>query len=122
MAVDNSLLVVDGVAMPQPYQYSWTLQDVSAPDAGRTEDALMHKDRIAQKRKIAIAWRMKDPSTAAAILQAFDPEYISVRYWDVKDNQYETRDFYVGDREAPVKFWWVGRHMIETISFDIIER
>ena len=122
MAVDNSLIVVDGVAMPQPYQYSWNLQDVSAPGAGRTEDALMHKDRVGQKRKLALSWRMKDPSIAATILQAFDPEYFQVRYWDVKDNCYETRTFYAGDREAPVKLWWVGRHLIETISFDVIER
>ena len=122
MAVDNSLIVVDGVAMPQPYQYSWSLQDVSAPGAGRTEDALMHKDRVAQKRKLALAWRMKDTSVTAMILQAFNPEYVQVRYWDMLDNCYETRTFYSGDKDSPVKLWWVGRHLIETISFDIIER
>ena len=82
----------------------------------------MHKDRVAQKRKIQLGWRMKDTATTAQILQAFNPEYISVRYFDMLDNQYETRTFYVGDRQAPVKVWQVGNHIIETISFDIIER
>jgi len=118
----NKLIIVNGTALPQPYLYSWSLQDVSAPNSGRTEDALMHKDRVAQKRKIQLGWRMKDTATTAQILQAFNPEYISVRYFDMLDNQYETRTFYVGDRQAPVKVWQVGNHIIETISFDIIER
>lgn len=122
MAVDNSLLIVNGVTMPQPSVYHWSLQDVSAPNAGRTEDALMHKDRVAQKRKVKLTWVMKDTATTSFILSAFNPEYLSIRYFDMLDNQYETREFYVGDREAPVKLWWVGRHLIETISFDIIER
>ena len=122
MSYDNRLLIVDGTAIPQPYVYSWSLKDISAPDSGRTEDTIMHKDRIGQKRELKLSWRTKDTAEAAFILQAFDPEYISVRYFDVKDNAYETRTFYVGDRDAPVKVWMVGRHIIETISFDIIER
>lgn len=122
MALDNRLLVVNGVTMPQPSAYEWSLQDVSAPDSGRTEDALMHKDRVAQKRKLKLTWRIKSTDTVAFILQAFDPEYFDVRYWDMKDNCYETRTFYAGDRTAPVKTWFVGKHIIETVSFDIIER
>lgn len=118
----NKLIIVDNVVLPQPYLYSWSLQDVSAPNAGRTEDALMHKDRVAQKRKLQLGWRMKDTATTAQILRAFNPEYVSVRYFDMMDNQYESRTFYVGDRTAPVKIWQVGNHIIETITFDIIER
>ena len=118
----NKLIIVDNVVLPQPYLYSWSLQDVSAPNAGRTEDALMHKDRVAQKRKIQLGWRMKDTATTAQILRAFNPEYVSVRYYDMMDNQYESRTFYVGDRTAPVKIWQVGNHIIETITLDIIER
>lgn len=119
---NNSLIIVDGVRLPQPYAYTWMIQDVSAPGAGRTEDALMHKDRIARKRKLQLGWRTKSPDVASAILKAFAPEYITVRFWDVEDNQYEYRVFYTGDKQAPVKLWSVGRHIIETITFDIIER
>ena len=122
MAYDNRLIIVDGVALPQPYQYTWSLQDVSASNAGRTEDALMHKSRVAQKRKIQLGWRIKDTDTTALILRAFNPEYVNVRYFDMLDNQYEYRTFYVGDRTAPVQLWAVGKHLIQTISFDIIER
>ena len=118
----NSLIVVDGVRLPQPYVYTWSLQDVSAPNAGRTEDALMHKDMVAQKRKLQLGWRGLDTATTASILQAFNPEYFSVYYFDMLDNDYETRVFYSGDKSVNVRLWWVGRHLIETVSFDIIER
>lgn len=118
---DNRLIVVDGVTLPQPYVYQWSLQDVSDSDSGRTEDVLFHKNRVGQKRKIQLGWRGKSTSETSLILSAFNPEYISVRYFDLMDNQYETRQFYVGDREGSVKLWWVGRHLIDTISFNIIE-
>ena len=120
--LDNKLIIVDGVTLPQPYSYQWSLQDVSAPNAGRTLDTIMHKDRVGQKRKIQLAWRAKDTTVTSQILQAFNPEYVTVRYFDLLDNEYQYREFYVGDRSAPVKIWNVGRHIIETITFDIIER
>ena len=115
-------LTVDGVEMPCPSSFSWGLQDVSAGESGRTDDAIMHKNRVAQKIKIGLTWNGMDWQTTAKIMQAFDPEYISVRYPDMKSGQYETRTFYVGDRSAPVKWWFRGKQIIEQISFDIIER
>ena len=41
---------VNGVDCPTPSAFGWSLQDISAADSGRTEDGLMHKNRIAQKR------------------------------------------------------------------------
>ena len=38
------------------------------------------------------------------------------------ENAYAIRNFYVGDRSAPVKIWAVGQKIYESISFDIIER
>ena len=113
---------VDGVDMPCPSKFEWSLQDVSASESGRTDDTIMHKNRVGQKRKIQLGWNGLDTADTATILQAFNPEYISVRYWDMMNGAYETRTFYVGDRSAPVKVWFVGKHIIETLSFDIIER
>lgn len=119
---NNKLIMVSGFTIPQPSVYVWSLQDVSAPNAGRTEDALMHKNLITKKRKLQLTWKAKDTSVASTILRAFDPEYVSVRYFDMLDNEYQTRTFYTGDKTAPVKMWQIGRHLIETIYFDIIER
>lgn len=123
MSDSNKLLVVNSVVLPQPASYEWSLQDVSASSAGRTEDALMHKETVAKKRKLKVTWTAKDTTVTATILQAVtSSEYFSVRYFDMLENDYSTRTFYVGDRSAGVKKWWVGDHLIDTISFDLIER
>ena len=113
---------VDNVAMPCPSSFEWGLQDVSLGESGRTDDALMHKNRVAQKRKIAISYNGATMETCATVLQAINPEYITVKYWDVMNGQYESREFYVGDRSAPFKTFWAGNHRVERLSFDIIER
>lgn len=107
-----------------PYKMEWGLQDVSTGTAGRTLDAncTMHKERITQKRKISLAWRMLDEADTSKILTMFNPEYIYVSYFDAMDGRYEVRQFYVGDRTAPLKWFrtWTGTRY-EEISFDIIE-
>ena len=107
-----------------PYKMDWGLQDVSTGTAGRTLDAncTMHKERITQKRKLSLAWRMLDESDISAILTMFNPEYIYVSYYDAMDGRYEVRQFYVGDRTAPLKWFrtWTGTRY-EELSFDIIE-
>ena len=116
-----AMITVDGVSVPCPSVFTWGLQDISASESGRTDDTKMHKNRVGQKRKISLQWNVKDRATTAQILQAFNPEYISVKYPDAMSGTDETRTFYVGDRTAQVKYWWVGKQLYESISFDIIE-
>lgn len=116
------MITVDGKAMPCPSAFDWGLQDISAAESGRTDDTIMHKNRVGQKRKIGLTWVAKNKDIAKEILQAFNPEYIRVRYPDAMSGDYETRTFYVGDRSAPTKYWWAGKKIIESISFDIIEK
>lgn len=116
------MVSVDGRDLPCPSVFSWGLQDISASESGRTDDTLMHKNRVGQKRKITLQWNGKDWKETAQIIQAFNPEYVKVRYPDMLTGEYETRTFYVGDRTAPVKWWWDGKRIIESIGFDIIER
>ena len=116
------MLKVDGVEMPCPSSFQWGLQDISASESGRTDDSLMHKNRVAQKRKISLGWNGLLWADTSKILKAVNPEYIQVTYPDMMSGKYETRTFYVGDRSAPVKCWWVGNKRMEVLSFDIIER
>lgn len=122
MGANNSMIKVDNVRIKTPSVFSWGLNDVSASDAGRTTDALMHKNRVARKRKIKLAWNSPSPEEAKAILTAFAPEYFNVTYFDPLAGEMQTRVFYSGDQEAPVKVWNVNNKRYETISFDIIER
>lgn len=116
----NPIISVNGAAVKCPSSYKYTLSDVSASDAGRTEDGVMHKKRIGQLVKLEIAWNNVTTEEAAAILTAFNPEYVNVRYLDAKSGSFQTREFYVGDRSAPLYNATLG--LWSNISFNIIER
>lgn len=118
----DTLIRVNGVDMPNPSKMQWSLQDVSIGDSGRDDSGKMFKGRVAQKRKLELSWNAVTPDVASTILSAFNPEYIDVRYFDPLTNSWQVKNFYVGDRSAPVKIWAVGQKLYETISFDIIER
>lgn len=111
---------------PDPSSLQYGLQDISASDAGRTNDAdaTMYKLRVAQKRKLMLAWAMPSAEEAGAILRAFNPEYFYVRYFDLLDGRWETRQFYCGDRSAPYKWFGLpGKGTnVSSLSFDIVER
>lgn len=72
--------LVNGSAVKTPSKFGWSLQDVSAADSGRTQDALMWKNRVATKEKISLEWAGVTTAEASAILQAFTAEYFSVTY------------------------------------------
>lgn len=105
----------------RPSSWTFGLQDVSAAESGRTEDTIMHKNRVGQKRKISLGWNGLTKEQTGEILRAFNPEYIDVYYEDDMSVQWEWRTFYVGDRSAMRKWWWDGKQIHETVSFDIIE-
>ena len=117
-----AMIYVDGTAVKNPSSFTWGLQDVSDSASGRTLDSLMHKNRIAQKRKLSLSWNHPSKEETAQILQVFNPEYISVRYPDAMSGSDETRVFYVGDRSAPMKIWTINNKRYSQISFDLIER
>lgn len=116
----NPIRSIDGNYVPVPTRYQYSLQDVSAPNAGRTEDALMHKQRITQKVKIELEWANQTTAAVSEILNAFNPEYIQVRYLDAKAGDFVTKTFYVGDRAAPLYNSKLG--VWENVAFNIIER
>lgn len=105
-----------------PSAYKWGLQDISSPASGRTLDGMMHKERVAQKRKLELSfWGLKKSETAR-VLQAFNPEYIDVEFEDAMTGEREVRTFYTGDKTAPVWTWTVDNKIYEKISFNLIER
>lgn len=116
----NPIQTVDGVAIPCPSSYEYKLSDVSAADAGRTEDGLMHKMRIAQKVHLELKWQYIPTSDVSAILAAFNPEYINVNYLDAMAGGYQTKTFYVGDRSVPSYNTALG--LWTNVSFNIIEQ
>jgi len=111
--------------IPQPSSYVWKLEDVSSPNAGRTEDCVMHKKRIGQVIGIELSWQNVTTAQAYTILNAFQPEYVNVTYIDPQfgdpSNHYrKTVNFYVGNRSAPMYNSKMG--LWSNISFNLIDR
>lgn len=116
----NPIRTVDGVAVKCPSGYQWKLSDVSASDAGRTEDTVMDKMRIGQCVHLELSWAYLTIAEAAAVLTAFNPEYITVCYLDAMAGTWLTSEFYVGDRSAPLYNAELG--LWTNVSFNIVER
>lgn len=116
----NPIVSVDGVAVPCPSSYTYNLEDTSAADAGRTEDGVMHKKRIGQVVGLDLAWQNIPTSAVSQILQAFNPEYITVVYLDAMQGTTVTKIFYVGNRSAPM--YNARKGLWSNVSFKIIER
>lgn len=110
--------------IPAPDDWGWGLNDISASDAGRVQDEgnTMYKNRTSQKRKLSPTWKNRDGATVARILQAFNPEYVFVRYLDAMDNAYEVREFYTGDKAVKLRKVQIGRAEYSSLTFNIIER
>jgi len=116
----NPIRSVNGVAVKPPSVYKWKLEDLSASDAGRTEDTVMDKNRIGQLIGIELQWNKVEIPEAAKILQMFNDEYIDVCYLDAKEGKYVTREFYVGDRSAPLYNGELG--LWDNIAFNLVGR
>lgn len=116
----NPISKVGRVTVKCPSAYVYHLQDVSASDAGRTEDGTMDKNRIGQCVKLELKWWNLTTAEASTILNAFNAEYITVEYLDLKTGGFRSAEFYVGDRESPM--YNAEMDLWSELSFNIIER
>lgn len=115
--------------VPTPTAIKFGYNDISSSDAGRTNDAnvTMHKNTIARKRTISLTWNNLDGEATRAVLQAFLPEYVYVRYFEPEENDYRVRQFYCGNKSVdlshyhPTATFAIGGVTYKTVSFNIIE-
>ena len=106
-----------------PSSLNWGKITVSDENAGRVKkNAKMYVKKVADKVQLSLQWNGTNGEDTAKILQAFDHEYIFVRYLDPKTNEFVVKEFYPGDFSAPVYCYWKEGVMCRNIAFDIIER
>lgn len=106
---------------PCPSGYNWKISDVSDADAGRTEDAIMHRKYRARKRHLELEWQNVSRQDAYRIMRTFSTteEYLTVTYWDILANRYITNNFYAGDRESPT--YSMGMGIQSSVKFNLIQ-
>lgn len=110
----------DRTYVKSPSSYEYHLEDVSKSTAGRTEDALMHKQMIGQVCSLNLSWNNIHTEDVAALLQMFDAEYFYVNYLDAKTGEYRTDKFYCGNRATPMYSGILG--LWSNVSFNLIRQ
>ena len=121
MAAFNVISTINGTSLTiQPSKCTFSLKDISASDAGRTEDTQMQKKRLGQAWTIQLEWTGLTTSEMATIGRLFNSEYFQVQYWDYMENGYVTTEFYKGDSTSPV--YNSQMDIWNNISFNLIQR
>ena len=116
-----AIITINGVGF-DPSEMSITTSSVSASTAGRDNTGYMYPDKICDKFKISLSWWAPTPELTAQILTAVKPSSFWVTFTNPETNSPVARQFYVGDRSAPVKFWNINKKRYSKVSFNIIER
>jgi len=121
----NPIISVDGVALPvSPSSYEWEEEDLSNAEAGRTEDGVMHKNRIGTISRCSLNFKNIPLQTAHRIIAMFSPEYIRVVYVNPAVDPYfgyhMNEVFYVGNRKVSV--YSARLNVCADLSFNIISR
>ena len=116
-----SLKISGTVVNPAPQTMQVAIQDI---DAKATRDAhgLLHRDRVATKRKISLSFGALTVSECAKILASVKAEFFNAEYLDPETGQNKSGTFYVGDRTAPVYSFVDSVPVWKGLSFDLIEQ
>lgn len=115
---EPNVLTIDGVVLPAPMTYSVEYSDLDSPDTGRTEDGLLHRDRIRSNvAKIKVAWKQLTTEKADIILNAINPDSFTVVYYF---GTQKTATMYAGNKSCELIRINQGQGKWN-ISFDLIE-
>lgn len=96
------MLKIDGADMPTPTEMVCTISDIDSSNSGRSADGIMHRDRIATKRKLQLKWNFLTADQMSKLLKAVKPMFFSCSYPDPEMGTNMSLSFYVGDRSSPI--------------------
>lgn len=97
--------------------------DIDSPDAGRTLDAVMHRGKVTQKRKIELKLCPMTSALKDKIFDIVSKEYVNVRYNNTKSKDSWSATMYNSSRSATLAFVNSdGIEIWDEISFNLIER
>ena len=104
--------------LPSLAKADWSKQDLSAEGAGRVESGRMIKKRVAKADRLELEWSYITRAETAMVLQAFDSEYVLVKYLNAKSGTWVEKHFYTGDMSCTG--WTPHLDRWERVSFAII--
>lgn len=95
-----ALITVDGVAWPEPSEYSANTSTIV--DSGRNVQGMVVGAVVRSGvSKIEVKWRYLTAQQWASVIGPFDTNfYVYVRFYDQSSAGYVTKQMYVSDRKA----------------------
>lgn len=123
MVIISSLLI-NGVEVKPPQEFSVALNTIDADSSGRNANGTMVRDIITQKVKIEAKWGPLSSTESSAILKAVKGKFFTINYPDPEEGKQMTKTFYVGDRNAPAYSWNEKFKRVEwsNLAMNFIER
>ena len=101
----------------------YTRSDLDGPNAGRTMDGVMHRDRIASKIRWDVTCRLLSADELAVVLSLIEPEFVTVRFTNPQTAQEVTKQMYSNNVPTTLAFakgrndtWWTE------LTFPLIEQ
>lgn len=101
----------------------WQRADVDGPNAGRTLDGTMIRDRRAIKIRWDVTCRPLTSSELSTVLTLIEPEFVTLRYLDPVANTVKSDSFYANN--FPVQFALIQRNGVEYwsgLTFPLIQK
>lgn len=99
---DFGTLHINGVKVPTPQSYGWTIEDLDSEEGTGRNNATgdMFRDRVSSKIKLSFTWPPLSIKETSNLLKALRPEFITARYLDALEGNYVTKTFYAGPQSA----------------------
>ena len=120
-----AILQINKFDIVDPQTLTCDIYDLDSEDgAGRNQEGLAFRDRVAVKRKVNCTWGPMDNATISKLLKAMSDEFFTLRYPDPFDGAYREGTFYVGDRSAPIYVWNAdkGKYLWQGLTANFVER
>jgi hypothetical protein len=98
----NGFVYINDVEFPYPSAESGLQHTVTTVDSARMADGVLRAKKIGRDQsKVELTWAALKPEQWSKMLKIFDENfYFNIRYFDMVQNDWITRRFYVGDRSA----------------------
>ena len=115
-----ALIKIGSTSLPDPVEYSVTLQDIDSENTRRTEAGILTRDRVrAGVYKIQATWKV-NKTDLKIITDAVKPAQFAVTFFDPTTSTNPTRPMYVGDRMARLIHMESGQSLWE-LTLSLIE-
>lgn len=97
---DSRPFKINGVAIPTPTEYEFSIEDLSSEETGRTLDGVMHKDVVSIKAYYTCTWNKLSWEDTATLMNAINGKTrVTFTHADPRvAGTFVTGNFYIGQR------------------------